>query len=190
MARALQMYTRFESGDLAGVEEHFIAGLKFFDDPGYRRHPGATTGAFATAAINAWLLGRGDVARERMARMIAAADGNTLFEQAYSGQWAATILVWLREYEQAGVSAERALKLSMKHQFPLVTAFARCLLGRARAELGHAAEGVELIRQGIAGMQEVGRFIGFFFFHLAVALERDCVIVDALESVEQSFRSV
>ena len=188
MARALQMYTRFESGDLAGVEEHFIAGLKFFDDPGYRRHPGATTGAFATAAVNAWLLGRGDVARERMARMIAAADGNTLFEQAYSGQWAATILVWLREYEQAGVSAERALKLSMKHQFPLVTAFARCLLGRARAELGRAAEGVELIRQGIAGMQEVGSFIGFFFFQLAVALERDCLIVDALESVEQSFR--
>ena len=188
MARALQMYTRFESGDLAGVEEHFIAGLKFFDDPGYRRHPGATTGAFGTAAVNAWHLGRADVARERMARMIAAADGNTLFEQAYSGQWAATILVWLREYEQAGVSAERALKLSMKHQFPLVTALARCLLGRARAELGRAAEGVELIRQGIAGMQEVGSFIGFFFFHLAVALERDGLIVDALESVEQSFR--
>jgi hypothetical protein len=57
MARALQMYTLFERGDFAGVEEHFIAGQKFFDDRGYRAHPGATTGAFNTAALSAWHLG-------------------------------------------------------------------------------------------------------------------------------------
>jgi tetratricopeptide (TPR) repeat protein len=121
--------------------------------------------------------------------MMAAAEGNTPYELAYAGSYAAALLIWLREYEQAEASAERALELAEKHRFPLVSATARCLLGRARAELGHAAEGVELIRQGIAGLQEVGSFAGFFFFHLALALERAGAVADALETVEQSFQT-
>ena len=35
------MITRYWRGDLAGVEKHFTAGLKFFDDPGFRQLPGA-----------------------------------------------------------------------------------------------------------------------------------------------------
>jgi tetratricopeptide (TPR) repeat protein len=188
MAHALQLYDRVESGDYAGAEKHFNAGLKFFDDPGYRRHPGATTGAFFYGALNAWALGYADVARERLARMLAAADGNTLFEVAYSRNWAAALMVCLREYEQASAFAERAIELSEKYQFPLVAASARCVLGRARAELGHAAEGAELVRQGIAGMQKIGAFLGSSFVHLAVAQERVGAIAAALETVEESFR--
>jgi hypothetical protein len=33
----LQIQTRYFRGDLAGAEEHFAAGLKFFDDPGFRQ---------------------------------------------------------------------------------------------------------------------------------------------------------
>src|SRR5262249_21654052 len=32
-AHALRILTRFYVGDLAGVEEHFLAGLKFFEGP-------------------------------------------------------------------------------------------------------------------------------------------------------------
>ena len=35
----LQMITRYWRGDLAGAEKHFTAGLKFFDDPGFRQFP-------------------------------------------------------------------------------------------------------------------------------------------------------
>ena len=39
-AHALQTIARYYRGDLAGAEKHFAAGLKFFDDPGFRRVPG------------------------------------------------------------------------------------------------------------------------------------------------------
>ena len=34
--------TRYWSGDLAGAEKHFTAGLKFFDDPGFKRSAGVS----------------------------------------------------------------------------------------------------------------------------------------------------
>ena len=39
MAHLLQIATCYQRGDLAGVERHFAAGLKFFDDPGIRQFP-------------------------------------------------------------------------------------------------------------------------------------------------------
>jgi class 3 adenylate cyclase len=61
-AYMLQICTRYWRGDLAGAEEHFTAGLKFFDDPGFRRR-GAVVAAFAYASYNACALGRAEVAR-------------------------------------------------------------------------------------------------------------------------------
>jgi tetratricopeptide (TPR) repeat protein len=187
----LQIETRVERGDLAGAEEHFIAGLKFFDDPGFRLYPGATTVSFGYGALNAWLLGRADVARERMARMMAAADANTPFDLAFSLVFSANLRVWTREYEQAEALAAHALELSEKDQFPLVAASSRCLLGRARAELGRAADGIALIRQGIAGVVESGQrlVVGHYTAYLAAAQEREGAVVDALETAEQALRA-
>ena len=112
-------YTRHGRGDLAGVEKHFTAGLKFFDDPGFRQYPGGAVAPFGYASLNAWMLGRADVAREREARMMAAA--NT--EQPVRGGTRQASLcrdlrLYLREYEQAEALAARALELSEKNQFP------------------------------------------------------------------------
>jgi hypothetical protein len=63
-AHTVQMMVRYYRGDLAGVENHFTAGRKFFEDPSLRRVPGLTVAAFGTASWNAWMLGRADVARE------------------------------------------------------------------------------------------------------------------------------
>ena len=41
VAHHLQILTRYSRGDLAGVEKHFTAGLKFFDDPGLQTVPGS-----------------------------------------------------------------------------------------------------------------------------------------------------
>ena len=51
--------------------------------------------------------------------------------------------------EEAEIVAARALELSEKHKITSVTAFSRCLLGHARAQLGRPADGIELIRRGI-----------------------------------------
>jgi predicted ATPase len=70
MAHAFQTLTRHNRGDLVGAEQHFTAGLKFFDDPGFRQVPGAALWTFGQASYNAWMLGRTDAARERVARMM------------------------------------------------------------------------------------------------------------------------
>jgi hypothetical protein len=81
----LQTEVRYSRGDLAGAERNFIAGLKYFNDPGFKRHPAAAIGTFGTASWNAWALGRSDVARGRIAEMMKATDENNPYEAAWSG---------------------------------------------------------------------------------------------------------
>jgi len=185
----IQVQTRFFRGDFAGVEEHFAAGQRFFDDPGFRQyHSLMVVTAFAYASWNAWMLGRGDVARERMVRAMAAANENNPHELAYSEFWAALLRVNMREYEQGEALAARALKLSEQYQFPQVGAFSRCVLGHARAQLGRASEGIALIRQGLADALKAGARLPIRTWagYLATAQEREGAIADALETIEQA----
>ena len=102
------------------------------------------------------MLGRADVARERMAQMMAAAKREQPVRRGVLRSFCARPPVDMREYEQAEALAARALELSEKNQFPLIAALSRCILGPARAQLGRATEGSRLIRQGIAGLLEIG----------------------------------
>jgi tetratricopeptide (TPR) repeat protein len=181
---------RFYCGDFAGVEKHFTAGLEFFDDPSFRQVPGALVVAFGAATKNAWMLGRADVARNRLAQLMAAATGSNPFEAATSGSFGAALCVYLREYEQAEALAAHALELAEKHQLPQTPALSRCILGLARAQLGHVTEGIALIRQGIVGAHEIGRRLGVSIetAWLAEAQEREGAIGDALETVEQALQ--
>jgi len=150
-ARLLQMVIRYQLGDLAGVEKHFTAGLKVFDDPGFIQNPAATAvSTFGTASWNAWVLGRAEVARERMTQMLVIANRDNPFHMMLSGHFAAVLLVGLREYERAGTLAAQALEQSEKHQFPQFAAYLRCTLGLVRAQLGRVTEGIGLIRLGLA----------------------------------------
>jgi tetratricopeptide (TPR) repeat protein len=87
--------------------------------------------------------------------------------------------------------AGRALELSQKHRFPPEAAFSRCVLGRARAELGCATEGIELIRQGIAGFLEIGGRLGIPIHtaFLAAAQALEGAIEDALETVQEALQA-
>jgi tetratricopeptide (TPR) repeat protein len=179
-------------GDLAGAEEHFSTWIRFVDDPGLRQISGRPLVAgFAHASRNAWTLGRADVARERMAEMMAAVNANNPYGVAFSVYCAAYLRIYLREYEQAEALAARALEMSEKLQFPGIAASSRCVLGQARAHLGRATEGIALIRQGIADMLEGGsRFsISNFTAWMAAAQEREGAIVDALETVEHALQA-
>jgi tetratricopeptide (TPR) repeat protein len=170
------------------LEKHFTAGLEFFDAPGLMQ--GREVLALGPASWNAWMLGRTDVARKREVRMMTAADGNNPYLVAWSAYFAANLRVFMREYEQAEALAARALELSEKHQFPQIAAYLRCTLGRARAQLGRATEGTGLIRQGIAGLLEVGspQGISRSTAYLAAAQECEGAIVDALATVEQALQ--
>jgi tetratricopeptide (TPR) repeat protein len=188
-AHTLQMHTRFWRGDLAGAEEDLTAGLKFFDDP-VKQLPNAAT-TFGYASWNAWMLGRVDVARERMAQTMRAATDKTPGEVAYSRILAAQLLVLMREYEQAETLAAQALELSEKDQSAFAIAFSQSVLGSARAELGRATEGVRLIRQAIAGYLEIGARVGNgrTMASLAAAQLREGSIAEALKTVEEDLQT-
>jgi tetratricopeptide (TPR) repeat protein len=187
----LQLMTRYFRGDLAGAEKHFAAGLKFFDDPGFQVMSVVGVAAFANASWNAWMLGRADVAGEREVKMMAAANQNNPYYVAASANCAANLRLYLREYERAEALAARVLELSEQHKFPFRVATSRCALGHARAHLGRASEGIILIRQGIAGLLEIGTRLGISgdITSLAAAQERAGAIDDALVTVEQALQT-
>ena len=119
-AHALQIMTRYWLWRPRRRREAFHSRAQVFRRPRLQAvSRSAVVAAFGFASLNAWMLGRADVARERMAQMMAAANGNNPYDVATSGYCAAHLRVYLREYEQAEALAARALELSEKHQFPL-----------------------------------------------------------------------
>jgi tetratricopeptide (TPR) repeat protein len=185
----LQLIVRHARGHLAGAEKHFTIGLKFFDDPLFRRHRNSgAIAVFGQASWNAWILGRADVARERLAIMKTAVNAAKPFDLPRSDVRAAVLHVLMRENERAEAVAARALELCEKHQFPDEAALSRCLLGQARAQLGRVADGIALIREGIDMLVQIGARISLphFITSLAAAQHRTGAIGDAFETVEQA----
>ena len=121
---------------------------------------------------------------------MAAANRGNPFDIASSEYCAAYLRVYMREYEQAEALAAHALELAEKHQFPNPAARSRVALGQARAQLGRDRE-CALIRQGMAGLSEIGTCMGITLTTawLAEAQEREGAIVDALETVEQALQA-
>jgi predicted ATPase len=184
LAYALQVSERYVLGDLAGSEEYFARGLKFFEDTTIWSVPFTRVNALSVASYNAWMGGRADLARERIARMMAANQNNPA-EVAFSAGAGAMCYIALRENEQAEVLAAQALELAEKHQMPHGAELARCWLGWARARLDHPREGVALIRQGIAGLAATGAHNSIFDIGLAESQALAGAIGDALQTVEQ-----
>jgi tetratricopeptide (TPR) repeat protein len=94
-----QVVVRYYRGDLAGAEEYFARGLKFFEDAAIWPVPVSRLTPFAVASYNARALGRADLARERLARLMAEANQNNPAEVAYSECAGAGTYFLLRENE-------------------------------------------------------------------------------------------
>jgi tetratricopeptide (TPR) repeat protein len=182
-----QINVRLFLGDLAGVEKHFAAGFQFFAAPGFRQVTAARALALSFASHNAWHLGRAELARERIAQMLAAANANNPFELALADIMTAVLHLLMGEYEQAEPLAARALELSEKNQLPQLTAFSSIALGWARAHLGRPSEGIALIRKAIALLAEIGtRSEGTLqITALAEAQILAGAFAEALETIEQ-----
>jgi tetratricopeptide (TPR) repeat protein len=125
-----------------------------------------------------------------MAQALAAADPSNPFDLAWSEFGTAVLQVLLREYEPAEASAAQALARAEKHQFPSAVEWSRVVLGQARAQRGRASEGVALIRQGIAGLLEIGFRESMSHFTGALAEAQACAgaVGDALATVEQALQ--
>jgi len=189
MAHSLQVKTCLLRGDLTGAESHFAATMELVEYRSIKQKYNLfVVQNFYTAAMNAWMLGRPELARQRFAKASETIDANDPYRLAASLVWAADFLWAARDYEQAEDLATRALKMSEKHQFALLAAMSKRILGSALIELDRAAEGLELIRNGIAGAVEIGCAERGFFskIFLAAAQAGEGAIDDALETIEQT----
>ena len=103
------------------------------------------------------MLGRIDDARKLDHEAIEFAEaGNSKYDLAFAQYMSVILMVLLREPAQARYRAELSIELSDQHGFPQFAAISRVVLGRALAELGAAASGVPLMKEGIAGMNRTG----------------------------------
>ena len=184
-----QVDVRFYRGDLVQAEAHFARWGGFLDADGFRQVSGAAVTAIGGASLCAWALGRADIARERLARALAfARDSSNLYDLGGARTFESWLSCWLREPQRAEVAATQAVAIGEEHGFQLGLNFDRLLLGWARAQLGHAGEGVALIRRGLAGLAETGARLGIthFLSCLAEAQALDGKLDDALVTIEQA----
>jgi class 3 adenylate cyclase/tetratricopeptide (TPR) repeat protein len=185
----LEVLARFWQGDLIGAERHFSAGLEFFSDPAFLRSPrGGAVIALGAGSWVAWALGWADEARERDRRMLAVAIDNLPQNQAGAARSAAFLRACLGVYSEAEVYARQAITLADKYQFPYFANLSKCVLGHSRAELGHANEGIELIREGMIGLLQNGSRLSLSrnYMYLAMAHRHSGALNEALKVVNEA----
>jgi tetratricopeptide (TPR) repeat protein len=188
-----QMQACFYGGKFVAAEEHF-ARLKGFLEgaAGFKQLPGAIVISMGYASLGAWMLGRADLARERMAQAVSfARDTKNPYDLAFGLFFESWLYRWLREPQRVEAAAAQVLAISERHGFPYCTHLVRHYMGWARAELGKAGEGISLIRQGLAGMADVGARVSItgFLTCLAEAQSLDGRIDEALSTVDDALQA-
>jgi tetratricopeptide (TPR) repeat protein/type II secretory pathway predicted ATPase ExeA len=191
LARTTNIGTCYLRGDLDGAEKHFTLGATVFSDPGFRQFPGLAVLAVGFASFNAWMLGHADLSQQRELQMMTTANRENPFDLALSDWVAGCLSIYMREYERAESIATRSLAFAEQYRFSNRSAWSRYLLGYAKAQTGHVSDGIELIRQGIAGLLAGGARVGIVYCIslLAAAQELDGSTVHALETVEQALQA-
>ena len=179
-------------GDLVGVEEQFARWGGFLDADGFRQVPGAAVATVILASHCAFASGHADSARERSAQWLAfARNSNNPYDLAVGRLFESWLFCILREPQRAEVVAAQALAATEEHAFAFIRNITLTKLGWARAQLGRAGEGATLIRQGIAGLAELGSrlFITDNLTHLAEAQALDGKIDDALITIDEALQA-
>jgi class 3 adenylate cyclase/tetratricopeptide (TPR) repeat protein len=187
-ARLAQLATRLYLGDLAGAEEHFIAGSPIFASANFRESssPAWAQSAYGHSGWLAWVMGRARTARDRVDCGIAAArERKSPYELAWAQYMASYLELWLGDATAGEAAALEAQRASEECGSPLLRAWSRISLGSARAQLGQAVEAIGLIRQGMSGLVEVGSDVKLRDYHsLTEAQVLEGAVADALATIE------
>jgi tetratricopeptide (TPR) repeat protein len=153
-AHMMKMTSSYRLGDLSLAEDHFERGEPFFAAPEFRQRPGQTAQVYGNAARIAWIRTNDAAAQNRIDHALSLAkESNNPYDLAYSFYMAAVHLALTESFASSAAFAREAIELSEKYGFPQFATISRVTLGRAQAGLGSAAEGAEMIRVGLAGME-------------------------------------
>jgi hypothetical protein len=115
-------------------------------------------------ALGAWMSGRADWGRDRIDQALTIAlNSKSPYELAYARYYESRLYLELREFRRAEAPATQAVTLSGQHDFLYLSAEARVLLGRIRAQLGGAREAVSLTQQGLSERIKNGSKVAITF---------------------------
>jgi tetratricopeptide (TPR) repeat protein len=190
-AHYTQVQTRFYSGDLIGAEEQFSRLNELIQTVSPKQIAGIAPITMGVTGLGAWILGRADSARERIARAVAfARDTKYPYDLAMALLFEGYLHRFQREPRQVEAVSAQLLSLSEEHGFAYACDLARGLIGWARAQLGRTAEGVSLIRQALAGFEKSGARVGNtdVLTRLAEAQVLDGAIDEALNTMELALK--
>jgi class 3 adenylate cyclase len=183
-AHNAQVQSRFYTGDLAGAEAHFALLSPLIDSDGQRQAPGNNVIGIGVASLTAWALGRSTLARERMNRARALAEGG---QNPYDVAMALHFQGLLSALENDPPAAESAaaalLDLAQANGFSYAADLARGTLGWARAHHGAAGEGAVAAHKAWTGLSGAGARVGLTF-GLTLAAEIHARAGDAARALE------
>ena len=187
-AHYAQVQARFYAGDLGGVEDHFAKLSPMLDT----RSIAAASYLIipiGVASRTAWQQGRVDVAHERMSRAMDLAEkSGDPYAMAMALHFKGNLHWCLKAPRQVEVVADRLFSVSQQHGLSYASDLARVLLGWSKSQLGHAADGVDLINQALAGFASSGAKVAITYF-LTLLSEAQAQAGDAeaaLRSVENA----
>jgi len=156
-----QVLVCYYRGDLGSAEAHFVAGAPFFEVRSFRRFPAGFVSAFNHASLNAWTIGRADLAEQRIDEALATARANkSPYDLAYAFFVAGWLYCLLGQPERSEPLAAQAVALCDEHGFPHFGGLARVALGHATARLGRTQDGVSILRTGLQRLAEIGSRLG------------------------------
>ncbi|MGH7025355.1 MAG: AAA family ATPase [Caulobacteraceae bacterium] len=161
-AHNAQLQSRFYTGDLEGVEEHFALMSPLLDAPGVRQAPGNNVISIGVASLAAWTLGHGDIAKERTARAAALAERTKdPYDLAMTLHFQGILSACEGDAEGAAAVSGRLLALAEENGLSYAAELAKGTLGWARARLGAVSEGLALMRS--AATEPSGALVGRTF---------------------------
>jgi tetratricopeptide (TPR) repeat protein len=191
LAHHAQLQTRFYSGDLFGAEEQFARLSELIQTVDLKQPPGMWPIAIGLSGLGAWILGRADSGRERIARVVAfAQDSKRPYDLAMALLFEGYLHRFQSEPRQAEAAGTQLLSLCEEHGFSYACDLARGVIGWARAQFGRTGEGVSLIRQALAGLTERGARVGNtdVLTRLAEAQALDGATREALDTIELALK--
>jgi len=135
-----------------------------------------------------WHLGLVDTARERSQQALALAQQlKRPNDLALAQHFAGVLNVYTRQFDHVQKYAELLLELAAREGFPFFVSSGKILKGQALAHSEHATEGVELMRDGLSGCQEIGiKLDSFAFAMLAEGQSKAGALDEALSTVEEA----
>jgi class 3 adenylate cyclase/tetratricopeptide (TPR) repeat protein len=174
-AHQAELSTALWCGELAKAEDHFRSFSLVCDEADFKEFPAEKLVGFSFASVSAWISGRPDVARQRMARAVSLArESAHPYELAFASFLEAWLYRLLREPERAEAANRQAIELSEKHDFPLVRDMAQAMMGGIVIASSSAEDRLAIAQQGFNSLVDTGARAGItdFMYCLAVAHEK------------------